>query len=208
MKIQNILQFIHEAEKLKKELRHSWLSDGRQESVAEHCWRVSLMAITMAPQLTKNLDLLKTLKMVAIHDISEVFVGDMPAFSNDREKHRQFEKEAMAGFLSKHDFPAAKEIFELWEECEAGITLEAKFVKALDKLEVRIQHIEAPISTWNEIEYPRSQFASDKFCDFNDFLSEFNKLQKAEAKEKIIKESDRDINEVLKEAEELNFGRS
>ena len=66
-----------------------------------------------------------------------------------------------------------------------------------------MQHIEADISTWNDIEYPRSQYVEDKYCEHDKFLREFNKALKAKAKKKIEKESDKDFNEVLKEAEIL-----
>jgi putative hydrolase of HD superfamily len=80
MSLSQILQFLHEIEQLKKELRHSRLSDGRQESVAEHTRRMSLMAILLAPHLTKPVDMLHVLKMIIIHDINEAYVGDVPAF--------------------------------------------------------------------------------------------------------------------------------
>jgi putative hydrolase of HD superfamily len=81
--------------------------------------------------------------------------------------------------------------------------LEAKFVKALDKIEVRLQHNEAKIDTWSDIEYPRSMYVSDKYCDYDEFLKDFNGLIKEEAKNKIKKESDKNIDEILKQAEEL-----
>ena len=65
----NILQVIALAEKLKYEMRHSWLSNGRQESVAEHTWRMSLMAILVEPYLDQKVNIEKLLKMVIIHDL-------------------------------------------------------------------------------------------------------------------------------------------
>lgn len=74
MNLSEILQLLHEVEQLKKELRHSWLSDGRQESVAEHTWRMSLMAILLQPHLIQSVDMLKVMKMITIHDINEAYV--------------------------------------------------------------------------------------------------------------------------------------
>lgn len=74
MTLIQILQLLHEVEQLKKELRHSWLSDGRQESVAEHTWRMSLMAILLQEHLTQPIDMLKVMKMITIHDINEAYV--------------------------------------------------------------------------------------------------------------------------------------
>lgn len=75
-----ILEFLHIAENLKKLIRHSWLSDGRQESVAEHTWRMSLMFLLVEPHLGIKVDTQKTLEMIIIHDIIEALVGDIPAF--------------------------------------------------------------------------------------------------------------------------------
>ena len=60
--IRTILDFLALAERLKCELRHSWLSNGRQESVAEHSWQMALMAMLMHRHLERPVDLGKTLK--------------------------------------------------------------------------------------------------------------------------------------------------
>jgi len=77
---QKILNFLHFAENLKKLTRHSWLSDGRQESVAEHTWRISIMFLLVEPHLGIKVNSLKTLEMIVIHDIIEVIAGDVWAF--------------------------------------------------------------------------------------------------------------------------------
>ena len=200
MKPEKILEFIHYVEALKDELRHSWTSKDRHESVAEHCWRMSIMAITLAPKLEKKIDLGKVLEMVAIHDLGEIVAGDVPAFDEKgKQEQQKIEKESMQKLKSQ--FP---EITKLWEEAEELKTLEAKFVKALDKLEVRIQHNESKINRWNDIELPRSQYVADEWCEYDKFLKEFNNLVKKESEQKIKEESDKDFGEVLKEAEELD----
>ena len=59
------------AERLKTELRHSWLSDDRQESVAEHCWMMSLMAFVIAPHLEHKVNLPHALLLILVHDLAE-----------------------------------------------------------------------------------------------------------------------------------------
>ena len=76
-KIRELAQFLLLAERLKCELRHSWLSSSRQESVAEHTWMMALMAMVVAPVLQQPVDLLKVLKMIVLHDIAEVIIGDI-----------------------------------------------------------------------------------------------------------------------------------
>lgn len=85
----NILQVIALAEKLKYEMRHSWLSNGRQESVAEHTWRMSLMAVLVQPYLDKTVQMEKLLKMVIIHDLVEAEAGDIPAFDTMNSEELQ-----------------------------------------------------------------------------------------------------------------------
>lgn len=203
MDTKEILDFLHEIEKLKKELRHSWLSNGRQESVAEHTWRVVMMVLLMADKLDTKIDLTKSLKMAVIHDISEVFVGDMPAQNMSREEHKTREEKAMLDFKNKYDSKIINEIYNLWVEFEKSESLEAKFVKALDKLEVRIQHNEADMKTWDDIEFPRSQFVADKPCEHDAFLKEINDLVKKDSREKIIKESDKKIADILARADKM-----
>ena len=76
----SILNILKLAEKLKFELRHSWLSNGRQESVAEHTWQMSLMAVLVYRHLEKPVNLEHTLKMIIVHDLVEAEAGDIPFF--------------------------------------------------------------------------------------------------------------------------------
>lgn len=69
-----ILNFLHKAEGLKRELRHSWLSDGRQESVAEHSWRMSLMGILLVPYIKQKINIAHLLQMIICHDLVEIEV--------------------------------------------------------------------------------------------------------------------------------------
>jgi putative hydrolase of HD superfamily len=154
--MQHYVQFLNIAEKLKCEMRHSWLSSGRQESVAEHSWRMGLMAMTFFPYLSQKVDLEKCLKMAIIHDLAEAEVGDIPVFETQtlEAKKSKFiaEKMAMEKICALIEDPLGQELFTLWEEYESKESYEAKFVNALDKIEVFLQHIEAPLSTWTELE--------------------------------------------------------
>src|SRR3989344_1214168 len=199
-----ILEFIHYSEALKNELRHNWTSKDRQESVAEHSWRMSLMAMLMTDRLKENLDISKILKLIIIHDLGEIIAGDVPAYDKKaKEIQEKIEKESMEKLKEKFDLKEVEEIVRLWREFEKQESLEAKFVKALDKLEVRIQHNESNMERWNDIEYPRSQYVADKYCDYDEFLKEFNKLVKKESKNKIQKESNKDFEKILEEADTL-----
>src|SRR5678815_1440443 len=75
--ITSILKVLELAERLKFELRHSYTSSGRQESVAEHTWRMSLMAVLIEPLLTQKIDTVRLLKMIIVHDLVEAEATDI-----------------------------------------------------------------------------------------------------------------------------------
>ncbi|CDN35024.1 hydrolase [Streptococcus pneumoniae] len=186
----NILQVIALAEKLKYEMRHSWLSNGRQESVAEHTWRMSLMAILVEPYLDQKVSIEKLLKMVIIHDLVEAEAGDIPAFDtmNSHELQLQKQKNELEAILNIQQTltgSLGEELYDLWMEFEAKETYEAKVANALDKLEVKIQHNEADIDTWLPIEH-KMTFQVAKHTNFDSFLSKLQKIIEQDGEKKLI----------------------
>lgn len=100
--IAELYAFIVRAEKLKVELRHSWNSDpNRQESVAEHSWMMALLAMAIFDEIDIEVDQLKVMKMVAIHDLAEAITGDIPSFATEARvgKYKR-EQEAMRTILT------------------------------------------------------------------------------------------------------------
>ena len=88
MEAKKLLEILSVAEQLKCRTRHCDTSSGRRESVAEHSWRVALMAMLMEDEFPE-LDIDKVIRMCLIHDLGEAFTGDIPAFlkkSEDGEK--------------------------------------------------------------------------------------------------------------------------
>src|SRR5664279_3790164 len=92
--IASILKVLTLAEKLKFELRHSYTSSGRQESVAEHTWRMSLMAVLIEPLLKQKIDTARLLKMIIIHDLVEAEASDVSALDVLRNPGIQMQKTA------------------------------------------------------------------------------------------------------------------
>ena len=184
-----ILTFIHEAENIKHELRHSWTSKGRRESVAEHSWRLVLMLIACAPHISGNIDLLKALKMAIIHDLGEAKIGDMHYLDvNEDEQTRRDRNEAEAdaiNVLSRLLGTGDDQLSDLWRDFETRQSREARIVYFLDKLEACIQHNEANISTWTgrEIDSIESYFDLLKIDD--EFLMNLKERVKAETQEKL-----------------------
>ena len=181
--VRNILDFLKLSERLKLELRHSWLSDGRHESVAEHSWQMALMALLMHRHLAVEIDLEKTLKMIVVHDLVEVEAGDVPSFATGEAKDRKAAREAAAMESIRRQLPdtTGREIQALWQEYEAKQSNEAKFAGALDKLEVQVQHNLADMATWEPVEYDLVYTKMDGPCAFDPFLTAFCEAVKAQA---------------------------
>jgi putative hydrolases of HD superfamily len=169
-----LLRFISTAEALKRELRHSWLSDGRRESVAEHTWMMSLLAILFARRLTAPVDLDRTLRMVIVHDLVEAVCGDVPSFEDSERMRRKPDRERAAIEQIRSMVPddLGAEIAGLWDEFEARATAEAKFAVALDKLEVQLQHNLAPFETWEPVEYSLVYTKVLQPCAYDAFLAD------------------------------------
>lgn len=183
--LQAIFDVIHEAEGLKRLLRHSWLSDGRQESVAEHTWRMAFMAILLHSELEEPVDIGKVLEMIIVHDVAEIRAGDFHAFKDVPANKAELELSALRNIVRKIDSKKGERIVRLWQEFEERKTPEAKFAQALDKLEVLIQHNEADISTWEEKEYDFNlTYAYDK-VNHSQILKKFRDLVRKDTTNKI-----------------------
>lgn len=134
------LEFIRQAERLKDVLRSGRTSGARQESTAEHSWRLCLMAMLFQDGLA-GLDPLRVLQLCVVHDLGEALGGDVPAIARDAHPDKSARERRdllrLAGSLD----PAARErLLALWDEYEAAVTPEARAVKALDKMETILQH--------------------------------------------------------------------
>lgn len=145
------LEMMHVAERLKDATRHCDTSGGRRESVAEHSWRLALMAFWLREEFPE-LDMNKVMKMCLIHDLGEAFTGDIPVFLKTAADENK--EDALLGeWVDSLPENTKNEMKALYSEMAARQTGEAKLYKALDGLEALIQHNEADISTWAENEY-------------------------------------------------------
>ena len=151
MKPAELLQIMTVAEKLKCNTRHCYTSNGRHESVAEHSWRIALMAMLIAPEFPEA-DMDKVIRMCLIHDLGEAFTGDIPTFYKT-EADTEKEDAVFDAWVKTLPEETAREFSALLVEMNALETVEAKIYKALDKMEAVIQHNESDISTWLPLEY-------------------------------------------------------
>ena len=155
MNAREFLEILHVAERLKDTPRHCTTSKRRIESVAEHSWRVSLMAF-----------LLK---------------DEFPEVDGDRKT----EDELLGEWVKSLPEEVSKSMAELYDEMEKQETLEAKLYKALDKLEALIQHNESPIDTWSENEYELNKTYAFNVVEHSEWLQELRQEILKDTLEKI-----------------------
>ncbi|MCR4866449.1 MAG: HD domain-containing protein, partial [Lachnospiraceae bacterium] len=151
MNTREFLNILHIAERLKDTPRHCTTSKRRVESVAEHSWRVSLMASLLRGEFP-DIDIDKVVNMCLIHDLGECFTGDIPTFDKT-DQDRDTEDALLKEWIDSLPKEVADYMKALYAEMDAQDTKESKLYKALDKLEALIQHNESPIDTWSENEY-------------------------------------------------------
>lgn len=134
------LDFLRAAERLKDTLRSGRTGQGRAESVADHSWRLTLLAMTFADQLP-DIDLLRLMKICVLHDLGEAVNGDIPAPDQDPAASKSAdERYDFASLLATLPEPVKHEFLALWDEYEDASSPEARVAKALDKIETILQH--------------------------------------------------------------------
>lgn len=130
------IQFIAETDKLKAVLRKtSPIGLERLENSAEHCWQVALSALVLSDQSNEPIDVLKVVKMLLLHDIVEIDVGDTFHY-NKSETENLFEKELTAAqrIFGMLDEPLRSDYISLWREFEERQTPESRYAAAVDRL--------------------------------------------------------------------------
>lgn len=156
------------AVRLKDATRHCFTPSGRPESVAEHSWRMALMAYWVSDKFPE-LDMDKVIKMALIHDLGECFTGDIPSFYKTAADEER-EENLLSGWVKSLPEPFSSEMRELYAEMDARETKEAKLYKALDNLEAVIAHNESDLSTWIPREFELNlTYGNDKVA-FSEYL--------------------------------------
>ena len=178
-----LIEALAVAGRLKDVTRHCDTARGRRESVAEHSWRLTLLAYFVSDEFPEA-DLTKLLKMCLIHDLGEAFTGDISSFEKTAANEAR-EDELLDGWVASLPEPFRAEMQALYAEMNALESLEARIYKALDNLEAVIQHNEAPLSTWLPLEYDlQMTYGTDKAA-FSEYLTRLRDEVREDSRRKI-----------------------
>lgn len=169
-----ILEFLLFVDRLKSVERQIHLADGsRHENDAEHSWHMALFAMLLKDELTEDVNLLEVMEMVIVHDLVEVLAGDVGAFDDpklweNREACEQAAAEELFGMLPDD---LGTRLRSIWESFEAAETIEARFAKALDRLQPCALGVASNGRAWEE-----SGAGRDRVVGFMDDARRFDPL--------------------------------
>ncbi|MBU9698377.1 HD domain-containing protein [Rhodobacteraceae bacterium HSP-20] len=146
--------FLNEADRLKSVLRATTLVDGsRPENSGEHSWHLALYALTLADQAEAGVDINRVIRMLLLHDLVEIDVGDVPIHSANGTAHAAPETQAAEQRAADRIFgllppDLARDFRALWDEFEAAETPDARFAKSLDRVQPVMANLQSGGGTW------------------------------------------------------------
>jgi len=185
MQARALIEFLGIIGNLKRNTRHVWAVNGRQESVAEHCWQLAVMALLVADEFP-DVDIEKVVKMCLVHDFGEAITGDIPSFYKTKQDEKA-EDLAIADLLKQLPDSISKEFSVLFSEMAELRTPEAKLFKALDKIEAIISHNESPLDTWLELEHTENLIYGEEDVKYSEYLTVLREELKQDSINKISK---------------------
>ena len=153
------MEFLLEVDKLKFINRQTYLSDGkRKENDGEHSWHLALMAVLLSEYSNEEIDLVKVITMVLIHDIVEIDAGDTYAYDAvGNQSKREREVKAADRIFNILPEDQAEKLRRLWEEFEAYETPEAKFAHVCDNVQPLMLNDATDGLAWREHDVKKSQ---------------------------------------------------
>jgi putative hydrolase of HD superfamily len=146
--------FLNEADRLKSVLRATTLVDGsRPENSGEHSWHLALYALVLADQAAPGVDINRVIRMLLIHDLVEIDVGDVPIHSANGQAHASLETTTAEAKAADRIFgllppDLGHPLRALWEEFEAAETPDARFAKSLDRVQPVMANLMSGGGTW------------------------------------------------------------
>jgi putative hydrolase of HD superfamily len=147
------MAFLVEIDKLKTVLRRAYLAADpeRRENSAEHSWHVAVMALVLAETSSEEIDVSRVIRMLLVHDLVEIDAGDTGIYDIKASLDKaEREKRAAERIFALLPADQRREIGELWQEFEGGISAEAKFGRAVDRLIPLIHNYHTGGKRWKE----------------------------------------------------------
>ena len=188
--IDKVIRFIKEIENLKSVTRTAWTKTGRRESTAEHSWRLAMLLMVLREDF-KDLDIDKAIKMSLVHDLGELYDGDISAkLQNDNDNKAYMEEKAMRRMLTTLPDGISEKIYDLWKEYNECCTKEAKLVKAMDKLETIVQHNQGDnpedFDYEFNLQYGKQYFMDNEILEYKRYIIDEDTKESVKLKEKNI----------------------
>ncbi len=153
------IAFLMEIDKVKNIFRQTYLADGkRKENDAEHSWHLAIAAFLLKEYVAEDVDVMKVMIMVLIHDLVEIDAGDTYAYDAEGAKTKRAREVAAAdrifGMLPEDQGGYFR---ELWDEFEAYESDDAKFAHLLDNFQPLLLNHESNGKSWTEHQVKKSQ---------------------------------------------------
>ena len=151
-RLEQQLDFLMAVEPLRRvERRSPVIGAGRKENSGEHSWHVALLAWLTAEHANEPIDTAKVIAMLLLHDIGEVEVGDVMIYDTEaRAAHEEAERAAVRRLAATLPDDQRRRVIDLWEEFEAAETPEARFAKAMDRLQPMLLNYHSGGAAWTE----------------------------------------------------------
>lgn len=179
-KITDILTFLHRSKSLESVERYKTSMKEKRNTVAEHSWRLALMALVIGTETKVRVDLGHAVNIALLHDLAEAKTGDIDAYDQIVEGKELIadkavqEEEAMREMVD--DLPLGDWVYALWQEYEKQETLEAKFIKALDKIEGFLHIAEVGVEPYVPEEF-HADYATKAVAAFDEATHHFPELK-------------------------------
>ena len=163
--IERILNFIIEIEKLKAVQRKTKpVGQERFENSAEHSWHVCLSALMLKDYANEPVNIDRVIKMLMIHDLGEIDVGDTIVYSSDIDELKKKEELAVKRILSLLPNDMGSEFIELWLEFESGETADSCFARAVDRVPPLLHNLHGGGHSWKKYGVAKDRVFSINQC--------------------------------------------
>jgi putative hydrolase of HD superfamily len=179
-KITDILTFLQRSKNLESVERYNASLSANKNTVAEHSWRLGLMALVIGTECKARVDVNRAVVLALMHDLAEAKTGDIDAYEQVLAGKKSVENKSILEDLAMHemtdDLPFGDWIYSIWREYEDQETVEAKFVKALDRIEGFLHIAEAGVEAYIPKEF-HADYANKAVVAFDDATHHFPELK-------------------------------